>query len=157
DEGAGGRGGWRGRHRVDGAALVRVLAVAQLVGALQLERQPGRKGGARRGGRGRRGDAGGTRGGAGGGFRVAAEPFGHGGVVALGVEERLDRQLAAQRLGHHAVARRPRRQQARGGGGRDHPRDAGEVLGRRPPHRRAADVDLLDHLVERGGGVGGGL
>ncbi len=75
----------------------------------------------------------------------------------MGVAEGLDRQLAAQRLGDDAVVGRQRREHPRVVRGVDHHRDAAEVLGRRPHHRRAADVDLLDHLVKRGLGVGGGL
>ena len=41
--------------------------------------------------------------------------------------------------------------------GRRHDRDRGVVLGRGADHRRPADVDLLDQLVEREAGLARGL
>ena len=51
---------------------------------------------------------------------------------------------------------RDRREDRVVAGGRGHDRDAGVVLGGRPDHRRPADVDLLDELVERDPGPVGG-
>ena len=82
------------------------------------------------------------------------DPLGHGGVVGGGVGERLGRQAQALavleaalagRLDHGAVVRRV------GDDG-----DARMVLRGRPHHGRAADVDLLDALLEaraRGDGL----
>ncbi len=76
------------------------------------------------------------------------EVAGDGRLVATGVAEgllreeeaggRVDAALAVELLEEEAVV-----------GGVHHDRDVAEVLGRRPHHRRAADVHVLDRLVER--------
>ena len=110
--------------RVVGGALVRVLAVREvgdlLVGVQQQRREV---------------------------VLLLDEPARDRAVVAGGVGERLggerlaraERELAAgvlELLQHRVVAGRV-----------DHDRREGEVLRRRADHRRAADVDVLDHLV----------
>ena len=114
-----------GRIGVEGAELVRVLAVAQVALLLDHHRQPRREDGA------------------GGGVEVARDL----GVVGRGQRERLGRQLLprlgadpAERLDvaqDRCVLRRARDR-----------RHAREVLRRRPQQRHAADVDLLQRLVE---------
>ena len=134
----------RGRHRVDGRpevavegrALVRVLAVAQVLDLLVGEREAIREHVLA------------------GRDRVAAVARLHLGEVAG------DRRLVAR-----AVAERLLREVEPGGGvgavlavelleqqrvvdGIHHHRDVAEVLGRRAQHRRPADVDVLDGVVE---------
>ena len=66
--------------------------------------------------------------------------------------ERLERERAPRAL-VGAVAALERRQDVVVAGGRGHDRDIGVVLRRRPDHRRSADVDLLDQLVDRDAGA----
>jgi hypothetical protein len=71
------------------------------------------------------------------------------------VPECLDRQHGPQAVRHPALARQlieDRRVASR----RGDDRDVRVVLGRRPDHRGAADVDLLDELVPRDPGPVGG-
>ena len=121
-----------GVERVERPALVRVLAVAQLVDARQARRQLLRQQ-----------------------VVLAAQVLGDRGVVVRDVREGLGRQRAprpgveparTQRLEDHVVVR--------GVDHRDHP---GVVLGRRADHRRAADVDLLERLGEADVGAADGL
>ena len=68
-------------------------------------------------------------------------------VVAGGVGERLGRQRLARAERELAGGVRELLQDRVVAGRVDHDRGEGEVLGRRADHRRAADVDVLDHLV----------
>jgi hypothetical protein len=69
------------------------------------------------------------------------------------VAECLERQLAAQRLRHHAPPGREGFEHARIVGGIDHHHHAAEVLGGGAQHGGAADVDHL-HGVREGGAAG---
>ena len=118
---------------VERGALVRVLAVAQHVGALPARAHPGRE------------------------DRVlvgrehAAHPGGDGDVVGRGVPERRGRQLLP--LGEGEAAGAHGGEHVGVAGRVDDDGDRRVVLRRGPHHRRAADVDLLDALV--GAGAGG--
>ena len=124
----------RGRIGVEGAELVRVLAVAKVGLLLDHHRQARREDRAR------------------GGVQIARDLR----VVGGGHGERLTRQLLA-RLGADAAERFDvaqdrcvlRRARYRG--------DSRKVLGRRAEERHAADVDLLEGLVEVGARIADGL
>ena len=115
------------RIGVEGAELVRVLAVAQVGLLLDHHRQAGREDGAR------------------GGVQVARDLR----VVGRRQREGLGRQLLA-RLRAHAAQRLDVAQDRCVLGRAGDRRHAGEVLRRRPQQRHAADVDLLQRLVEAG-------
>ena len=115
---------------VNRRGLVRVFAVTRHEVECQFERLPRREG-----------------------FRSRlrsglSEPGGDGGVVTGGVAESFERQLLAQACRHHAIVLR------QGGGdpgvvGRvDNHGHPVEVFGRGADHRRPADVDHFDDLVE---------
>jgi hypothetical protein len=117
---------------VEGGLLVRVLAVAEH--ALAVERGVQRL---REVGQGA------------GGLVDAAEVPGDGTVVRGGVREGLARELEAQPRGHAARGFQLA-QHAAVVCGIHHHRHPLVVLGRRADHGRAADVDVLDDLLERG-------
>jgi hypothetical protein len=134
----------RRRHRVErraeiaveGRALVRVLAVAQVLHLLEAQVEAVRE---RLVGLGRH-----------------EAPVAHldlrevgrdRGLVAAGVPERLLREVEPRRRVDPALAVELLQQQ-RVVGGVDHHRHRREVLGRRAHHRGAADVDVLDRLGE---------
>jgi hypothetical protein len=81
---------------------------------------------------------------------LTLEPGGDRRIVGLGVAEGLDGKTAAETLGHHPITLLERRQHLWIVIGIDHHYDPLVVLGRRPHHRRAADVDHLHHLLEGG-------
>ena len=113
---------------VEGGVLVRVLAVAQRAGELAAEGAPGRRASrrsrARTSWRSRRHRR-----------RCARTPS----APARGGSARRVAPPLSRHLG----------EQARVVGDVDDHGDVGVVLGRGADHRRAADVDVLDHLVER--------
>ena len=125
-----GDAGARRTAEVEPGGLVRVLAVAERLGELAADRVPGGVAGI-----------------------PGGEPTGDGGVVGGGTGEGLGGQPAAERQrGRAAIAGE------RGGdlgviGGVDHDGDVAVVLGGGADHRRAADVDGLDHgaLIGAGG------
>ena len=130
---------------VERGALVRVLAVAHVLHLLDLQRE------ARRERVALRNRAGGELGALGQG----AEVVGDHAVVGRGVRENLLRKpepgraldAAGGQFGQHArVVRRV-----------DDDGDVGPVLGRCTQHRRAADVDILDRVLERAVGARGRL
>ena len=129
---------------------MRILAVAQRLDLLERDRQDRRKCVGRPGQAGlvREVDAGGRH----PRRQLRRDP----GVVGRGVAERLDCQGSPQAVGHAAAV--GDRGEDRGIAiGRRHDRQAGLVLRRGADHRRPADVDLLDELVERDpGSLGGG-
>ena len=102
---------------VERGALVRVLAVREVEGLVEREREPV-------------------------GERLAREPGGDRGVVAGGEAERLGREPPPRLLGHAAAAQllEHARVLVRPADGRD----VRVVLRRRAQHRRSADVDHLD-------------
>src|SRR5699024_7473039 len=117
---------------VQGSLLVRVLAVAQHLGAVPGGTDPSGEAGAVVGG------------------HHVADPGGHVHVVGGGVPERLSGQglalvegepAGAHRVSHLVIA-----------AGTDHHGHARVVLRRGAHHRRPADVDLLDALVLAGAG-----
>ena len=59
----------------------------------------------------------------------------------------LRRQAARQQLGGHPIVI----------AGVDHHRHRGEILGRRPQHRRPADVDVFQRLIQRNTGAADGV
>ena len=82
---------------------------------------------------------------------LAREPVGDRRVIGGGAGERLLRQRAAKREARRAAVGRHLLEQARVVGDVDDHGDVGVVLGGGADHRRPADVDVLDHLVERRG------
>ncbi len=133
----------RARAPVAGGRLVRVLAVAQRLDLLEGDGQAGRVRVGRAGQPGLVGE------GHAGGRHPLRQHLGDPGVVGGGVAEGLDRQRRTQpgrRRRPRPVDRRQDRVVARR---RRDDRHVGVVLGRGADHRRPADVDLLDELVER--------
>ena len=133
---------WAAGSPVARSDLVRVLAVAERLDLLEGDREArgiriGRAGEAwlvgeldARGGHPRR------------------QLRGDAGIVGGGVAEGLDREGRPE-PGRDAPLLRQGRQDRRVALRRGNDSDRGVVLGRRPDHRRPADVDLLDELVER--------
>ena len=76
------------------------------------------------------------------------ECLGDPGVVRRGVRERFERELAPQAV-VGPLAALERREDVAVAGRRGHDRDVGVVLRGGPDHRRPADVDLLDELIDR--------
>ena len=123
-----------GRIGVEGAELVRVLPVAKVGLLLDHHGQPAGEHGARR----------------------FVEVRGDLRVVGRGQGEGLGRQLLAG-LGAHVVQRLDVAQHRCVLGRAADRRHAGEVLRCRPQERHAADVDLLERLVEGRLGLADGL
>jgi hypothetical protein len=115
---------------VEGAGLVRVLAVAE-VARLLVDG----------------GERGGEVGGGGPGRLARGEPLGDGGVVGGGVAEGLLHEPEAGRLGEGAARLELLRDRVVVGRVHHHA-DVGRVLGGAPHHGRPADVDLLHALGE---------
>ncbi len=126
---------------VAGSRLMRVLAVAERLDLLERDRQAGRirVGGTRQAGLVREVDAGDR--------HPLGQHLGDPRIVGSGMPERVDRQRRAQPDTDPAV-RLELRQHCVVLIGRGHDGDRGMVLGGRADHRRAADVDLLDQVVE---------
>jgi len=118
---------------VERRRLVRVLAVPQDVRAVPGRAGPGREAGA-----------------VGGVGQHAAHPRRHVNVVRRGVDERLRGQRLALGEGEALTLRGGQRGGVVGGVGDDG--DRGVVLRGRAHHRRAADVDLLDAVLDPGAG-----
>ena len=120
--------------RVVGGALVRVLAVGEVGDLLVGAHDHGREV-----------------------VEQLGEPARDRGVVAGGGGERLDREALARGEREVAVGFRQLLQDRVVGLRLDHHRGEVEVLRRRADHRRAADVDVLDHLFVVHAAAGGGL
>ena len=78
------------------------------------------------------------------------EPVGYRRVIGGGARIGFRRQLLAQLKCGHAIVQRELGEHFLVVGGFDHHGDVGVVLGGGADHRRPADVDVLDAVVERG-------
>ncbi len=123
---------------VEGRRLVRVLAVTHRLRVAKLQVQRARECPL------------------GFGLHEAAEIVGDCTVVVRGVLEGLDREREARRVAD-AAGGFEFVEQPRIVGGVDDDGDRGVVLGRGAHHRRAADVDVLDRILEAAIGIGDGL
>ena len=121
DPGAGGA-----RRAVEGGGLVRVLAVAQALCEVAAESPERCRAG---------------------GLDMPRHPVGDRRIVGRGAGIGLLREPAAERTGERAAALRQRIEHGGVIGDVGHDGDVGVVLGRRPDHRRAADVDVLDAVA----------
>ena len=112
---------------IEGGGLVRILAIAQRAREFAAERAPVRRGL----------------------VRLAREPVGNRGIVGGRARKSLLRHPPAEAAPGRAALRVQLRQERVIVRHVDDREDVAVVLGRGADHRGAADVDILDHFVER--------